>query len=156
MFKFYLSICVTILICGCASTPRSYPPLEQAKTELEKIKSDESIHEVASVTLYEADEEIKLAESAITENNLSKADHHIYLAVHKQEIAQELLLKHQQEEELTNLKQQQLEMIAQARRNETNRASSETRKAQQRVQQLEQALGQYKAEETRPRYYFSY
>lgn len=148
MFKIYLAFFTTLLICSCASTPKSYPPLEQAKAELAKTKNETGINEVASVTLYEADEQINLAESAVNENDISNADHYIYLATRKQKIAQELLLKHQQEQELANLKQQQLEMISQARRNETSRASSETRKAQQRVQQLEQALGQYKAEET--------
>ena len=39
-------------------------------------------------------------------------------------------------------------MIAHARRNESKRAQSQTQQAQQRIQELEQALGQYKAEET--------
>ena len=148
MLKFCLTIFITVVLCSCASAPKSYLPLDKAKTELEKAKSEPNISEVASVTLFEADEHIKHAESALSENDTAGADHHIYLATRKQHIAQELLIKHKQEQELVNLKQQQLEMIAHARRNESKHASSETRKAQQRIQQLEQALGQYKAEET--------
>lgn len=148
MFKKYLVILIATLLCSCASTPKSYPPLEDAKTSLENTKSEPNISEIASVTLYEADEQIKNAQSALSENNTASADHHIYMATRKQQIAQELLIKHLQEQELANLKQQQLEMIAHAQRNESSRATSETRKAQQRIQQLEQALGQYKAEET--------
>ena len=114
---------------------------------LEKTKMQDGINEVSSVTLFEADEQIKRAETALSENDTDSADHFIYLATRKQQIAQELLLKHQQEQELISLKQQQLEMIAHARRSESTHASSETRKAQQRIHQLEQALGQYKAEE---------
>lgn len=146
--KFYFLILIVTVISSCASTPESYAPLEQAKAELIKTKAEAGIDDVASVTLFEAGEQIKLAETAINENDFATADHHLYLANRKQEIAQELLLKHQQEQELVNLKQQQHEMIAQARRNESNRASSAKRQAQQRIQQLEQALGQYKAEET--------
>ncbi len=148
MNKYYFVIVIAISISSCASTPKAYAPLEQVKTELAKTKNKTGIDEVASVTLFEADKQIKQAETAVYENDIASADHHIYLAGRKQQIAHELLLKHQQELELKNLKQQQHEMIAQARRNESNRASSVTRKAQQRIQQLEQALGQYKAEET--------
>lgn len=148
MFKINFAILLVILMCSCASAPKSYMPLEDARTALENTKSQPNISEVASVTLFEADEQIKKAESALSKNDTTGADHHIYLATRKQQIAQELFIKHQQEQELANLKQQQLEMIAHARRNESTRASSETRKAQQRIQQLEQALGQYKAEET--------
>lgn len=148
MYKPYLVIISLALLCNCASAPKSYQPLEEAKASLENTKNEPSINEVASVTLYEADEQISYAESALNENDVAAADHHIYMATRKQQIAQELFIKHQQEQELANLKQQQLEMIAHARRNESSRANTETRKAQQRIRQLEQALGQYKAEET--------
>ncbi|MEJ2115687.1 MAG: OmpA family protein, partial [Gammaproteobacteria bacterium] len=139
---------ISITICSCASAPTSYPPLDLAKAEFEITKNESGINQVASVTLFEVEDHLKQAEAALNENDTASADHHIYLATRKQEIAKELLLKHQQEKELANLKQQQGEMIAQARRNESRRASSNTRKAQQRIQQLEQTLGQYKAEET--------
>jgi len=148
MLRTYFIIFIATVVCSCASAPKPYPPLEEAKAALEKTKTEPGIKEVASVTLFEADEQIKHAESALSENDTGSADHYVYLATRKQQIAQELLRKHQQEQELINLKQQQLEMIAHARRSESTRASSETRKAQQRIQQLEQALGQYKAEET--------
>jgi outer membrane protein OmpA-like peptidoglycan-associated protein len=148
MLKYCLTIFIFISLCSCASTPKSYPPLEGVKAALEKTKSEPNISEIASVTLFEADEQIGNAESALAENDTAAADHHIYLATRKQQIAKELLLKHQQEQELENLKQQQLEMIAHARRNESKRAQSQTQQAQQRIQVLEQALGQYMAEET--------
>lgn len=148
MLKYCLTILISIALCSCASAPKSYPPLDETKTALEKTKNQKNVREVASVTLFEADKQITNAESALSENDTTAADHHIYLAAHKQQIAEELLLKHQQEQELANLKQQQLEMIAHARRNESTRAQSETQQAQQRVRELEQALGQYKAEET--------
>ena len=148
MYRLILTLCVIILLCNCASAPNSYPSLENTKTTLENTKNEPGISEVASITLYEADQKIKNAEDALNENDTASADHYIYIATRKQQIAHELLIKHQQEQELANLKQQQLEMIAHARRNESTRASSETIKAQQRIKQLEQALGQYKAEET--------
>ncbi|QMU60876.1 MAG: OmpA family protein [Gammaproteobacteria bacterium] len=148
MFRIYLIIFIVTAACSCASAPKSYPPLAEAKAALEKTKKKAGIFEVASVTLFEADEQLKHAETALNENDTDSVDHYVYLATRKQQIAQELLLKHQQEQELINLKQQQHEMIAHARRTESTRASSETRKAQQRIQQLEKTLGQYKAEET--------
>jgi len=148
MLKYCLAIFISIALCNCASAPKSYPPLDDAKASLEKTKTEPNVSEVASVTLFEADKQITYAESALGENDTATADHHIYLATRKQQIAQELLLKHQQEQELANLKQQQLEMIAHARQTESKRAQSQTQQAQQRIQELEQALGQYKAEET--------
>lgn len=148
MLKNFLTIIVVLTICSCASAPKTYTPLDEAKATLAKTKSEPGINEVASITLYEADEQIKQADSALSANDTASADHHIYLATRKQQIAKELLLKHQQEQELANLKQQQLEMIAHARRNESKRAQTQTQLAKQRIQELEQALGQYKAEET--------
>lgn len=148
MFKISLTIVTLIFICSCASAPKSYPPLDETKAALKKTKSEAGINQVASVTLFEADEQIKHAESSLEANDTAATDHHIYLASRKQQIAQELLLKHQQEQELANLKQQQHEMISHARRSESQRAQSQTQQAQQRIKQLEQALGQYKAEET--------
>ena len=143
--RFIISV---FFICSCASAPKSYPPLDEAKAQLAKTKSEEGINEVASVTLFEADEQIQQAETALGDNDTTAADHHIYIATRKQQIARELLVKRQQEQELVRLKQQQHELIANARRNESQRAQTQTQKAQQRIQQLEQALGQYKAEET--------
>ena len=148
MLKSFLIILAVITACSCASAPKTYAPLEEAKATLEKTKAEPGINEVASITLYEADEQIKQADVALVANDIADADHHIYLAKRKQQIAQELLLKYQQEQELVLLKQQQLEMIAHARRNESKRAQSQTQQAKQRIQELEQALGQYKAEET--------
>ena len=148
MLKIFLIIILVTTICSCASTPKNYAPLNDAKAALEKTKAEPGINEVASVTLFEADEQIKQAETALGANDTASADHHIYVATRKQQISQELLLKHQQEQELARLKQQQLEMIAHARRNESKRAQTQTQQAQQRIQELEQALGHYKAEET--------
>lgn len=148
MMKFNIPILFLFLLCNCASTPKSYPPLEEAKSLLATTKNEQGIEDVASVTLFQADEYIQNAELALQENDISTVDHYLYLATRKQEIAKELLRKHQYEQELLKLKQQQQEMIAHARRIESKRAYIETQTAQQRVKQLEQALGQYQAEET--------
>lgn len=141
------SICLFTLF-ACASAPKNYPPLDNAIAELNKTKSEPEINNVASVTLFEAEEQINLAKTALETNDIAGADHHIYLAKRKQQIAQELLVKHQQEQELKNLKLQQSEMIAYARRKAMQRASNQSRQAEKRIKQLEQALGEYKAEET--------
>ena len=142
-----LIICLLILL-ACSSAPKNYPPLDNAITILNKTKAEPGINNVASVTLFEAEERINLAKTALEANDIVGADHYIYLAKRKQQIAQELLLKHQQEQELKNLKLQQSEMIAHARRKTVQRASNQSRQAEERIKQLEQALGEYKAEET--------
>ena len=142
-----LIICILIQL-ACSSATKSYSPLDSAITELNKTKSEPEINNVASVTLFEAEEQLNLAKTALEANDITAADHHIYIAKRKQQIAQELLLKHQQEQELKNLKVQQSEMIAHARRTAMQRASNQSRQAEARIKQLEQALGEYKAEET--------
>ncbi len=144
----YLIFVFLIFISGCASAPKSYTPLNDANIELNKTKAIPDINQVASVSLFEAEEQLGLAQTALDENNLTRVDHHIYLAKRKQQIAQELLAKYHQEQELKNLKLQQNEMIAHARRMDAKRASMETRQAQARIKELEQVLGEYKAEET--------
>ena len=130
MFKLYLTILSIISICSCANAPGIYSPLDKAKADIEKTKNQIGIIQVASATLSEADEQIRKVEIAINENKITSADHHIYLAKRKQQIAQELLLKHQLEQELDNLKQQQLEMIAHAKSIEPNHTTQETYQAQ--------------------------
>ena len=140
-------ICINILL-ACSSTAKNYPPYEQAKANLEQSKQQQNMQAVAAVTLFQADEFLLQAESALKNNDTQLADHYIYLAERKHEIAQELLLKQQQEQQVTQLKAQQEELIALARRTESQRAHQQTQKSQQRVKQLEQILGQYQAEET--------
>ncbi len=148
LIKFNIQVIIIFFLFSCASAPKSYPPLEDAKSSLTATKQEQYIQEVASVTLFQADEYIQIAEQALQEGDSKTADHFIYLSIRKQEIAKELLLKHQYEQELDKLKQQQQEMIAHARHIESKRAYTETQTAQQRVKKLEQALGQYQAEET--------
>lgn len=155
LYKLLLFILGVNILFACASAPKSYQPYEQAKSSLEQSKQEQNINDVASVTLFQADEYLANAESALKKNDTQLADHYIYLAKRKQEIAHELLLKKQQEQQITLLKHQQEELIALARRTEsqraqkqTQRAQHQTQKSQQRVKQLEQTLGQYQAEET--------
>ncbi|MEM7401220.1 MAG: OmpA family protein [Pseudomonadota bacterium] len=148
MNKKFLIIILLLALYSCASTPKSYVLLNEAEAALNQTKNEPGIRQMASVTLFEADEQINLAKNALSNKDMASADHHIYLANRKRQVAQELYLKHQQEQELIKLKAQQIEMIAHARRNESKRAKTQNQQAQQRIKQLELALGQYKAEET--------
>ena len=111
----FLIIAFILGLASCASAPKSHTPLDEASSGLNKLKAEPEIKQVASVTLFEAEEQLKLAKTALSENDITSTDHHIYLSKRKQQIAQELLIKHQQEQELKNLKIQQSEMIAHAR-----------------------------------------
>ena len=137
-----------IAITSCASAPKSYKPLNDAKSSLSALVENEKINELASVTLFQANEELTLADTALQNNNIAIADHHIYVSLQKQEIAQELFLKKQYEEELSNLKLQHQEMVTHARNLETKRAHNEAELAKKRAKRLELALGEYQAEET--------
>ena len=128
--------------------PENYPPLEEVKLSLAKLKENKSIEEVASVTLFQAQENIEKAELELQKNRINDTDHYIYIANRKIDIANELLLKNQYEDELDKLKLQQEEMIAHARRMESNRAEIEMQHAQNRVKELEDVLGLYQVEET--------
>ena len=141
-------VLVIILTAGCASTPKSYPPLEEARSSLDTLLNEDEIKELASVTLYQADEYLTLAEQALKDNDLTTADHYIYLSERKQEIAKELLLKHKHQQEIGKLKLQHQEMVTHAQNLETKRAQNKAKLAQQRANKLEMALGEYQAEET--------
>ena len=135
-------------ITSCASAPKSYQPLVDAKASLATLIENEKINEIASVTLFQANEELTLADTALQKNDIATVDHHIYVSLQKQQIAQELFLKKQYEVELSNLKIQHQEMITHARNLETKRAHNEAKLAKQRARKLELALGEYQAEET--------
>ena len=148
MLKLITFVLTATIILSCASTPNAYPDLEEAKSSLAVLNAKAEIKEIASVTLFQAGDHLKNAEQALKDKKLIVVDHHIYLSKRKQEMAQELLLKHQHEQELANLKQQHQEMVEHARNLETKRALNEAELAQQHAKKLEHALGIYQAEET--------
>ncbi len=148
MSKFILLCLAFLIIASCASSPTSYPPLETAKATLAKINTDENLKKVASVTLFQANELLNKAEASLENNNIEAVDHYIYLTLRKQEIAHELLLKHQHEQELVKLKQQHQEMVTHVRKLEAKRAYDKAEIANQRAKKLETTLNQYQAEET--------
>ena len=148
MLKTFLILIFSLVFLSCASVPESYPPLEEVKFSLSKLKEDKNAEQVASVTLFQVQENIDKAELDLQKNRLTNVDHYVYIANRKIDIANELLLKNQYEDELDKLKHQQDEMIAHARRIESKRTELEMQHAQNRVKELENVLGLYQVEET--------
>lgn len=148
MLKAVSIVFISLVLLSCASAPENYPPLEEVKISLAKLKENNSTEEIASVTLFQAQEYVDKAELVLQQNRISDTDHYIYIANRKIDIANELLLKNQYEDELDKLKHQQDEMIEHARRMESNRAEIEMQHAQNRVKELEDVLGLYQVEET--------
>ena len=148
MLKLALVIIISFILLSCASSPESYPPLDEVKLSLSKLKEDKNAEQVASVTLFQIQKNIDKAELALQKNRITNVDHYIYIANRNIDIANELLLKNQYENELDKLKHQQDEMIAHARRIESKRTELEMQQAQNRVKALEDVLGLYQIEET--------
>ena len=144
-FYFFVSLSV---INACAGPPEVYPELEEAKKSLKSTEQNHGLQENASISIYQANEYLTQAELALLENDLSTVDHYIYLTNQKLEIANELSLKNENEEELVKLKKQYGEMVAHSRRMDSKRAQDEKLQAENRIRQLEIVLGQYRAEET--------
>ncbi len=148
MLKVNLTILMTFIFLSCASAPKTYPPLEEINLSFASLKEDSFAEQETSVTVYQIQENIDKATQALQKNNIIETDHYIYIANRKIDIANELLLKTQQETELEKLKHQQHEMIAYARRIEADRANIATQHAQSRVNELENVLSLYQVEET--------
>lgn len=145
----FLVICLTlVLVLSCASAPDSYPSLDESLSNLEIYKQDPKFQESASITIFQVEEYIQQASLEVQENNLATADHLLYLANTKLEIAKELSLKHENEQELIKLEQQYNEMLAHSSRLESKRVHDEKLKAEERIEKLETMLGKYQAEET--------
>ncbi len=135
---------ICFLILGCSSTPKKYTPLDEAKLIQSQLLNDENFQQNASVALFQAEEYLKNAKLALDDGDLSSVDHLIYMARRKQDIANELVLKALNEQEISSLELQQQEMIALVRQSESDRAQE----AQQKIERLEQTIGEYRAEET--------
>lgn len=88
---YYLSaLLIAVAVSGCASTPRNIPELDEARSELQKAKSNALAQEAAGVQLKRAEEALRQAEeSASRRKPLAETRRLAYVATRQAQIAQE-------------------------------------------------------------------
>lgn len=67
MLKFHLYTLVILILFSCASAPKLYPSLAEARLSQAALKSEQGILDVSSVMLFQVDEYLKNAEQSLQE-----------------------------------------------------------------------------------------
>jgi outer membrane protein OmpA-like peptidoglycan-associated protein/outer membrane murein-binding lipoprotein Lpp len=70
----------SILIAGCASTPKTLPEVTQAHTDVETLARDPMVEQAASKELSDARSSLQGADTALKEGRKDDALHYAYLA----------------------------------------------------------------------------
>jgi outer membrane protein OmpA-like peptidoglycan-associated protein len=134
-----LPLMASMVFAGCASSPKDDPKLEQARAELESLKSSKAAQTHAPTELLDAEQALKRAEDAHEERNKGARDHQYYLAKRHMETAQAITE--------TNLTQQETRALAEER----NRLSLSARESQIAKQRSELAARQSALEQAQAR-----
>jgi len=91
MTRNIIAALLLITVAGCASTPKSIPALEQARSELETTRADANAQRYATSTIEEATRQLTAAESAAKDRkDLSTISHLAYLSAQTSKTAREL------------------------------------------------------------------
>ena len=91
MTRNIIAALLLITVAGCASTPKSIPALEQARSELATTRADANAQRYATSTIEEATRQLTAAESAAKDRkDLSTISHLAYLSAQTSKTAREL------------------------------------------------------------------
>lgn len=79
----------TILIAACASTPKTLPEVEQARTDVQTLTRDPMAEQIASKELADARKSLQGAETALKERRKEDAVHYAYIASQQAQTGEE-------------------------------------------------------------------
>ena len=130
-------------LTACASAPKQDLALQQVRTQLEELKSNEELAGYAPLALGEAERALRQAETA--KGNETYRIHLIYMADRRIQIARAVAQREQLETELTRLGEERNAMLVKASQLEAERARLEAEQA--RIQSAARAEDAERARE---------
>lgn len=117
---------VISLLAACVSAPKKDLALEQVRSELEELRSDEELAGYAPLALGEAERALRQAEAATGD---TQRIHLIYMADRRIQIARAIAQREQLEQELDRLDEERNAMLVRASQLEAERARLEAERA---------------------------
>ena len=116
----------TALLAACVSAPKKDLALEQVRSQLEELKSDEVLAGYAPLALGEAERALRQAEAATGDTQRIPL---IYMADRRIQIARAIAQREQLEQELDRMDKQRNAMLVKASQLEAERARLEAERA---------------------------
>jgi len=123
----FIAVFVVSGMGGCASTPRQDLALEQVRTQLEELKSNQELAGYAPLALGEAERALRQAETATGDE--THRIHLIYMADRRIQIARVVAQRGQLEQEYQRLGKERSAMLVKASQLEAERARLEAEQA---------------------------
>lgn len=124
---FTLALCTAVLLSACSSAPKKDLALEQVRTQLDELKSNEELAGYAPLALGEAERALRQAETS-TGNNTQRI-HLIYMADRRIQIARAIAQREQLEQEYNTLNEERTDMLVRASQLEADRARLDAEQA---------------------------
>ena len=122
-----LAVVALLALAACTSAPKKDLALEQVRTQLEELKSNEDLAGYAPLALGEAERALRQAETA-TGNDTYRI-HLIYMADRRIQIARAVAQREQLEEEIVRLGEERNDLLVRASQMEAERARFEAEQA---------------------------
>lgn len=135
-------------LSGCASSPKESEKVEQARAELESIKTDPTVQATAPTLLLDAEQALDRAENAHEKGDKETRDHQRYLAERYMETAQAIAATSGVEAETLAMGEERNRLALAAREKELARQQEELAQARERSQELESELAALEAKRT--------
>lgn len=130
-----LALVLLLALAACSSAPKKDLALEQVRSQLNELKSDEELAGYAPLALGEAERALRQAEAATGD---TQRIHLIYMADRRIQIARTVAQREQLEQELDRLGRERNDLLVKASQIEAERARREA----ERVRMMSQATAE--------------
>jgi len=127
MLRITIALFMLTALAACATSPRQDLALEQVRTQLNELKSDQELAGYAPLALGEAERALRQAETATGDE--TQRIHLIYMADRRIQIARAVAQHGQLEHEYQQLVEEQNAMLVRASKLEAERARLEAEQA---------------------------
>jgi outer membrane protein OmpA-like peptidoglycan-associated protein len=114
----------SILIAGCASTPKTLPEVEQAHADVETLARDPLVEQAASKELSDARSSLQGADTALKEGRKNDALHYAYLASQQAQTGEAHIKEQRAKQEVAKGQADRNKVLLEARTDEAERAAA--------------------------------
>jgi outer membrane protein OmpA-like peptidoglycan-associated protein len=114
----------SILIAGCASTPKTLPEVEQAHSDVEALARDPMAEQAASKELSDARSSLQGADTALKEGRKNDALHYAYLASQQAQTGEAHIKEQRAKHDVASGEAERNKVLLEARTNEADQAAA--------------------------------
>lgn len=145
----------TVLIAACASTPKTLPEVEQARTAVETLARDPMAEQSASKELSDARSSLQGADTAVKEGRKEDALHYAYLASQQAQAGEARVNEHRAKEQVSKGEAERNKVLLEARTNEAEQAAAAAKAqaaaadaARHQTEEMQRQLTELQAKQT--------